>query len=128
MIFDNEAFRQTTWYRMRGGVLRKHWAYDAKAFIPTRERRQIEWTPGVPDLRVRQTAPAELEVRITSVTPNLKTTIVRTDGGDWRTLNDGRLAWKLHTGDNRLEVRTRNVLDVDGPIVMAAVTLKPMGN
>jgi hypothetical protein len=128
VIFDNEAFRKTTWYRMRGGVLRKHWAYDANAFIPTRERRQIEWTPGVPDLRVRQTAPAELEVRITSVTPNLKTTIVRTNGGDWRTSNDGRLAWKLRDGDNRIEVRTRNVLDVDGPVVMAVVTLKPIGN
>ena len=85
VIFDNEAFRQTTWYRKRGdNVLRKHWAYDAKAFVPTRERHQIEWTPGVPELRVRQTAPAELEVRISSVTPNLKTTSVRTNGGDWR--------------------------------------------
>lgn len=128
VIFDNEAFRQTTWNRMRGDVLRKHWAYEAKAFIPTRERHQIEWTPGVPDLRVRQTAPAELEVRIESITPNLKTTSVRTNGGDWLALNDGRLTWKLEGGDNRLEVRTRNVLDVDGPIVMAAVTLKRVGN
>jgi len=128
VIFDDEAFRTTTWYRKRGDALRRHWAYDAKAFIPTRERHQIEWTPGVPNLRVRQTAPTELEVRIDSVTPNLKAIRVRTNGGDWRTLNDGRLTWKLRDGDNRLEVRTRNVLDVDGPIVMAAVTLKPMGN
>ncbi|MBI3465204.1 MAG: hypothetical protein HY000_19435 [Planctomycetes bacterium] len=129
VIFDNEAFRQTTWYRKRGDhVLRKHWAYDAKAFIPTRDRHQIEWTPGVPDLRVRQTAPAELEVRIANVTPNLKITSVRTDGGDWQTLNDGHLTWKLRDGHNFLEVRTRNVLDVDGPTVMAAVTLQRMEN
>ena len=129
VIFDNEAFRQTTWLRKRGdNMLRKHWAYDARAFIPTTDRHQIEWTPGVPELRVRQTAPAELEVRVESVTPNLKTTSVRTNGGDWQTLNDGRLTWKLKGGENRLDVRTRNVLDVDGPVVMAAVTLKRMGN
>ena len=109
-------------------MLRKHWAYDAKAFVPTRERRQIEWTPGVPDLRARQTAPAELEVRIGCVTPNLKTTSVRTNGGVWRTLHDGRMTWRLCSGDNRLEVRTRNVLDVSGPVVVADVTLKPIGN
>jgi hypothetical protein len=125
VIFDNEAFRQTTWYRKRGdNVLRKHWAYDAKAFVPTAQREQIEWTPGVPELRVRQTAPEELEVRIRSVTPNLKTTSVRLNGGDWRPLEDGRLTWKLREGENRLEARTRNTFDVDGPIVTAVVTLK----
>jgi hypothetical protein len=124
VIFDNDAFRQTTWYRKRGGVLAKHWAYDAQAFVPTSERRQIEWTPGVPELRVRQTAPAVLEVRHTSVTPNLKATQVRIDGGDWRALHESNFTWRLREGDNRLEVRTRNVLDVDSPIVTAAVTLK----
>jgi hypothetical protein len=125
VIFDNEAFRQTTWYRKRGdNVLRKHWAYDAKAFVPTAQREQIEWTPGVPELRIRQTAPEELEVRIRSVTPNLKTTSVRLNGGDWRPLEDGRLTWKLREGENRLEARTRNTFDVDGPIVTAVVTLK----
>jgi hypothetical protein len=128
VIFDSDAFRQTTWYRMRGNELRRHWAYDAKAFVPTRERHQIEWTPGVPDLRVRQAAPAELEVRMTSVTPNLKVTLARADGGDWRTVNDGCFAWKLRRGDNRLEVRTRNVLDVDGPMVVAAVTHTSTGS
>ncbi len=123
VILDNEAFRQTTWLRQRGdNTLRKHWAYDAKAFVPTTERQEIEWTPGVPELRVRQTAPAELEVRISSVTPNLKAIYVRTDGGDWQALTDGRLVWKLRDGDNRLDVHTRNVLDVDGPTVTAAVT------
>jgi len=123
VIFDNAAFRQTTWLRKRGdNVLRKHGAYDAKACVPA-DRRHIEWTPGVSELHVRQTAPAELEVRASSVTPNLKTTSVRLDGGDWLPLEDGRLTWKLKAGANRLEVRTRNVLDVDGPVVTAVVTL-----
>jgi len=123
VIFDNDAFRQTTWLRKRGdNELRRHWAYDAKAFVPTRDRGQIEWTPGVPNLLVRQTAPGELAVRVSSVTPNLKATLVRIGGEDWQPLADGRLAWKLKAGDNRLEVRTRNILDVDGPVVTAAVT------
>lgn len=129
VIFDNDAFRQTTWYRKRGdNVLRKHWAYDAKAFVPTTQRGQIEWTPGVPELQVRQTTPGQLEVRITSITPNLKATRFRTDSGDWQTLDDGRVAWKLKDGDNRLDVRTRNLFDVDGPIVTAAVTLQRKAN
>jgi len=124
VIFDNEAFRQTTWLRKRGdNVLRKHWAYDANAFVATRDRRQIEWTPGVCELQVRQRAPAELEVLVSTSTPNLKFTSVRLDGGDWRLLEGGKLIWKLKAGGNRLEVRTRNVLDVDGPIVTAVVML-----
>ena len=47
VVFDNDAFRQTTWYRQGGdNTLRKHWAYDAKALVPTRKRHEIEWTPG----------------------------------------------------------------------------------
>jgi hypothetical protein len=84
--------------------------------------------PGVPELRVRQTAPTELDIRIASVTPNLKTTRIRIDGGDWRSLNDGRLIWKLNGGVNRLAVCTRNVRDVDGPVVLAAVNFNPIAN
>jgi hypothetical protein len=129
VIFDNDAFRKTTWLRKRGdNVLRKHWAYDAKAFVPTRERHQIEWTPGVPELRIRATAPGELAVDIRSVTPNLKAIRVRSNDGEWQTLSDGFFAWRLHEGENRLDVLTRNVLDVDGPIVSAAVTFKAIGS
>ena len=125
VVFDSEAFRQTTWLRKRGdNVLRKHWAYDAKAFIPTHERQQIEWTPGVPELRARQTASGQLQVGVRSDTPNLQSTRSRIDGGEWRALNDGHLTWKLQDGENRLEVCTRNVLDVEGPVVTASVTFK----
>jgi hypothetical protein len=125
VIFDNEAFRTTTWLRKRGdNVLRKHWAYDAKAFVPTSDRHQIEWTPGVPNLLIRQTSPAELEVRIESETPNLKSTSLRINGNDWQTLADERFVWKLRNGDNQLEVRTRNMFDVDGPTVIAKVTFR----
>jgi hypothetical protein len=122
VIFDNEAFQKTTWYRKRGDVLGKHWAYGAKAFVPTRERHEIEWTPGVPRLSVRQAAPSTLEVRVQSVTPNLKATKVRTNGGEWESLSDSHFTWELSQGENRLDVRTRNTFDVDSPIVTAVVT------
>jgi len=126
VVFDSEAFRQTTWLRKRGdNVLRKHWAYDAKAFIPTLQRREIEWTPGVPELRVRQTASGELEVDVRSDTPNLESTRSRIDGGAWRALEDGQLTWKLQAGENRLEVCTRNAQGALGPVVTASVTFNP---
>ena len=56
IILDNDAFRKTTWHRDHGAGLTKHWAYAAGAFVPTADRTQIAWTPGVADLRVRRTA------------------------------------------------------------------------
>ena len=34
------------------------------------DRTQIEWTPGVSELRVRSVSPTELDVEIRSATPN----------------------------------------------------------
>jgi hypothetical protein len=124
VIFDNDAFRKTTWLRMRGDkVLRKHWAYDAKAFIPTTERQQIEWTPGVPALDLRQASANELEVKIRSVTPNLAAYEVRFHDGPSRTVEDGLVRWTLAKGKNVLEVRSRNALGVLSPAVTATVIL-----
>lgn len=126
VVFDNEAFRQTTWYRKRGdNVLRKHWAYDAKAFIPTRERRLIEWTPGVSALSVRRVSADELEVEIRSATPNLAAYEVRLNGRPVRDVEDGRVRWKLAEGENALVVRSRNALGVLGPAVTATVSFRP---
>jgi hypothetical protein len=126
VIFDNEAFRQTTWLRKRGdNVLRKHWAYDAKAFIPTRERHQIEWTPGVPALNVRRVAADELAVEVRSATPNLAAYEVRLNGGAVRNVEDGRVRWKLAEGENTLVVRSRNAFGVLGPAVTATVSFRP---
>jgi hypothetical protein len=125
VIFDNDAFRQTTWLRMRGDkVLRKHWAYDANAFVPTRDRRQIEWTPGVPALDVRRVATDELDVDIRSATPNLAAYEVRFDGGPVRNVEGGRVRWKLVKGENALAVRSRNVFGVLGPAVTATVIFR----
>jgi hypothetical protein len=125
VIFDNEAFRQTTWYRSNDSVLSKHWAYAANAFISTADRTQIEWTPGVPNLRVRSVSPAELDVEIRSATPNFQAYVVRLNGSEPRASAEGRLRWKLEPGTNTLQVRARNLFGVEGPLVTATVAFQP---
>jgi hypothetical protein len=111
---------------MRGDkVVRKHWAYEAKAFIPTRERHQIEWTPGVPALGVRQVSSDELDVEIRSATPNFAAYEVRLNGGPVRNVENGQIRWKLTKGENTLVVRSRNVFGVLGPAVTATVSFSP---
>lgn len=120
-IYDNAAFRETTWYRGSAAGLVKHWAYRANAFVPTRSRRALEWTPGVPDLRARQVAPGMLEVDLASATPNFKSYVVRLDGGPWRSIEGTSVPWRLRKGTSTLEVHTRNLFDVHGPVVTATV-------
>ena len=124
LVMDNAAFRSTTWYRSNSSGLVKHWAYAANAFILTRNRHEIEWTPGVPDLRVRQVAPKELEVQLRSATPNFKSYLVRANGGSWRSLDGDRARWVLRDGENRFEARTQNLFGVQGPVVSALVQFK----
>jgi hypothetical protein len=69
--------------------VKKHWAYAADAFIPTKDRTQIEWTPNVPELRIRQVGPAELDVEIRSAMPNLNTYVVQPKGGEPQSCDDG---------------------------------------
>jgi hypothetical protein len=126
-VFDNDAFRNTTWYRGGSGgeKLVRHWAYAAKAFIPTSNRHEIEWTPGVVDLRARQIAQGEIEVQLRSATPNFKTYLTRTNGGPWQPLAGDRSRLSLHAGENRFEARTQNLSGVEGPVTSAVVDFKP---
>ena len=126
LVFDNEAFRNTTWYRATNeGKVVKHWAYAAHAFIPTGSRQQIEWTPGVPDLRARQVAPDTFEIQRRSATPNFKIYLTRIGGGSWKPLSGDRTRWTLQPGENRFEARTQNLAGVEGPVVSAVVEFKP---
>lgn len=125
VIFDNDAFRNTTWHRDHGAGLANHWAYAAGAFVPTADRTQIDWTPGVVDLRVRRPADSELEVQIRSATPNLADYMVRFNGGQPQNAAEGRIQWKLRDGENSIEVRSRNLFGVLGPSTVAAVAYKP---
>ncbi len=125
VVPDNDAFRTTVWQRGGASGLAKHWAYGANAFIPVKEARQIEWTPGVPGLRVTQKADGALEVRLQSATPNFKEYEVRVQGRGWAPCPEGRAAWSLEKGENTLEVRTRNLFGIAGPPVKARVLFEP---
>ncbi len=126
LVFDNDAFRNTTWHRATSdGKLVKHWAYAAQAFIPTSNRQQIEWTPGVPDLRARQLAAETLEIQFRSATPNFKTYLIRTGSGSWKALSGDRARWTLQPGENRFEARTQNLAGVEGPVVSLVVEFRP---
>ena len=125
IVFDNEAFRTTVWFRGPAENLTKHWAYAAKAFIPTNDRTQIEWTPGVPELRVHCAQPDELEIEIRSATPNFKTCVVRCNGDEPQFCDDGHYLWKLKPGVNSLQVQCQNLFGINGPPVIAEVTYLP---
>jgi hypothetical protein len=124
VIFDNEAFRTTTWYRGPAKNLQRHRPYAAGAFIPTTDRTQIEWTPRVPELRVRRTALDTLEVEIRGATPNLDAYLVQFNGDEPYRCEDGHARWKRKRGDNTLRVQTRNLFAIDGPPVTAHVTFQ----
>jgi hypothetical protein len=125
LVFDSPSFRESTWHRGSSTGLVEHWAYAANAFVRTLNRHEIEWTPGVTDLRLRQLAPAELEVELRSATPNLAGYMVSINGKGWRAAESSRLRWPLSPGENQLEVRTRNRFGVEGPIASAAVRFAP---
>ena len=124
IVFDNEAFRQTTWYRGPANNLKKHWAYSAGVFLPTADRTQIEWTPNVPELRLFQVETGEIEVEIRSATPNFKAYVVRVNDGEPHLCEEGRVRWKLKPGTNVLQVRCRNLFGIDGPRVISQITFK----
>jgi hypothetical protein len=64
-----------------------------------------------------------LRVGLNTLTPNFKTYQVRIDGGAWKPSSDA-IDWQLHVGVNRLEAKTVNAFDVEGPISTAEVEIK----
>ena len=124
VIFDNAAFRETKWFRQTSNGLKESWAYKANAFVPTRDRGQIEWTPGVADVALRQISDTELAVDFSSANPNLKSYRVRTGAGSWQEITGGSFRWRVAPGENMLDVQTRNLFDVDGPLTSVTVRLR----
>jgi hypothetical protein len=120
LVYDNAAFREGQWLRDHGHGLVPHWAYAAGAFVSTTDRHRIEWTPGVPDLRMRQVG-ATLEVQIRSATPNFAAYEVRFNDEPARSVPGDRVSWPLAPGRNKLAVRTRNLFGILGPEITASV-------
>jgi len=63
-----------------------------------------------------------LRVSLKTLTPNFKTYLVRIDRGGWSPVGDA-FDWTPHDGPNRLEVKTVNRFDVDGPVSRAEVNV-----
>lgn len=55
-----------------------------------------------------------LRVTLGTMTPNFKEFRVRIDGGPWE-VSETTFTWALHAGENRIEARSINKLDVEGP-------------
>jgi hypothetical protein len=122
VVWDSPAFRATRWFRDTDRGLGDHWAYGANAFVPVSDRHQINWSPGVPDVKIRPAAPGEMDLTFVSITPNLETYRARIDNGPWQDVAGDRWHWKLKPGENVFDIRTRNRFGVEGPVVTAVVT------
>jgi hypothetical protein len=122
VVFDSAAFRTTKWFRDTDRGLGEHWAYRANAFAPVSDRDQINWSVGVPDVKIRRPAPGEVDVSFFSITPNLQTYRARVDNGPWQDVAGDRWHWKLKPGENLFRVCTRNRFGVEGPVVTVVVT------
>jgi hypothetical protein len=90
--------------------------------VPVSDRHQINWSVGVPDVKIRQAGLGEVEATFFSVTPNLETYRMRLNNGSWQDVAGDRWHWKLKPGENALHVRTRNRFGVEGPVVTVVVT------
>lgn len=122
IVFDSAEFRATRWFRDTDSGLGEHWAYRANAFVPVGDRQQINWSVGVPDVKITQATPDEADVTFSSITPNLETYRMRINNGSWQDVAGDKWHWKLKPGENVLSVRTRNRFGVEGPVVTALVT------
>ncbi len=63
-----------------------------------------------------------LRVTLKTLTPNLKQYEVQLNGNEWKACDDNFI-WEIHSGANRLVVRTVNQFGVSGPASTAAVNL-----
>jgi hypothetical protein len=122
VVPDSANFRGTKWFRDTDKGLGEHWAYRANAFVPVSDRKQINWSVGVPDVKISRAAPGEADVDFFSVTPNLESYRIRVNKGSWQDVAGDRWHWRLQPGENMLDVRTRNRFGVEGPVVSVLVT------
>ncbi len=60
-------------------------------------------------------ADGKVKVAMKTMTPNFKEYRVQIDGGGWKPCGDAVL-WSPHAGSNRLEAKTLNRFDVEGPV------------
>jgi hypothetical protein len=79
LFYNDDFFKHHTWY-WDG---KKLWAYGTEYMILVNDRKAIEWTPNVitSDVSIQQNV---ADIRLTSVTPNLKAYQTKDAGGQWK--------------------------------------------
>jgi hypothetical protein len=118
VVLEDAYFKTHTWYR--GG--RKHWAYDARAFRPVRDRHVIEWTPNVLDINTRIEGDTA-EVQISSCTPNLREYQVQLPGGNGKPV-EAKFALPLKGIRTERFLRAVNLAGVCGPAYRLVIEQK----
>ncbi len=66
-----------------------------------------------------------LTVEVATFTPGFDAFLVRIDGGAWAARREASWNWPLRAGNNRIEVRAKNVRGVLGPVSTLGVTYNP---
>ncbi len=66
-----------------------------------------------------------LRVDVATFTPGFDACVVSIDGGAWVSKKELFWTWPLRAGKNRIEVRTRNVRGILGPVSALDVTFNP---
>ena len=115
VVYEDDHFRRNTWNRWTdapGGVM-PHYAYEAACFVPIRRREWIEWTPNVLHVEARARC-AELQVRISSCTPNLRGYELFVGGGIWQNV-PAECALPLGADGGEYVLRSVNMAGVTGP-------------
>ena len=82
------------------------------------------WTVNQADLTLTATdSPDRIAIQADTVTPNFKEYVYRLNGGDWHSekglgkdphSRQFALDWRLMTGTNSFEIKTRNLFERDG--------------
>jgi hypothetical protein len=100
------------YWRWEDAITPKQWQYRNY----TARRNDLSWTLN----QVRFDAaitdrPGVVAIQMETFTPYFDTYLVKRDGGDWKP-SPGSIAWELHRGSNRVEMRVRNKAGIEGPV------------
>lgn len=99
------------------GQIPRDWRYREY----TTRRADVEWTLNQVRFGVEfGETPMSFRVQLATVTPHFDTFLASTDCGEWKPVKR-EFSWALHPGENRLDLRTRNVAGIVGPVSVLAV-------
>ena len=85
----------------------------------------LYWNPNQVEIHLEQTTePGVLRVTADTCTPSLECLLASVDGGDWAPCEPA-FAWRLRKGPNSLQVKTRNLLGVEGRPSAVRIVYEP---